>query len=395
MLLALAPLAHALDAAGVAPALEAQFAPTATYLDCPFHQVARTCVLIPRTSSKRSAYADVLAFVRALPGAGSIDRQGAPSSLAFVVSNTSYQLRLDRSRASPGAIAATLSFAFDRQSAFNVACLRTEALFDDARLTSLAPAAYAAMATAIACHGADPVDARSRTPLVMAIDGRNLDAVRALLRGGADPNHITQRGWTPLLFAARDGTPAIVDALLRAGADPSYIAPDGATIGTLEPFNPRLGTASGTLAVSALAPRIPGVLSDAGTRAVATISGPAAGGTPGTSAEGAEAPGAGAPGPAAPDPSTPDPSTPDAAPSGGASRLTVIALELLALVTVASLAVFRFRRHEPGAGWESEPVPMTVPQPDLPAMQVPVPFRRQRSQRRLEPAPGSDEQTVG
>ncbi len=265
------------------------------------------------------------------------------------------------------------------------------------------------MATAIACHGADPVDARSRTPLVMAVDSRNLDAVRALLRGGADPNHITQRGWTPLLFAARDGTPAIVDALLRAGADPSYIAPDGATIGTLEPFNPRLNAPSDTFALSGPAFKIPRALSDAGARIAAPASGAGSGGgVAGTGAREADvhragAPGAGRPGPVAPVPTDPAtrhaapghaaPSHSVAAPLGGTARLPLIALELLALVTVASLAVLRSRRHEPGADWESQPVPLTTPQPDLPAMQVPVPFRRQRSHRRLEPAPGSDEYT--
>ncbi|MEJ2289424.1 MAG: ankyrin repeat domain-containing protein [Deinococcales bacterium] len=386
MLLALAPLAHALDAARVAPALEAQFAPTAAYLDCPFHQTARTCVLLPQASSMRGAYADVLAFVRAVPGLVSIDRQGAPSSLAFVVGDTAYQLRLAGSRARPGVLAATLSFAFDRQSAFNVACLRTEALFDDARLASLSPASYAAMATAIACHGADPVDARGRTPLVMAVDSRNLDAVRALLRGGADPNHITQRGWTPLLFAARNGTSAILDALSRAGADPSYIAPDGATIGTLEPFNPRLATAPGPLAISGLAPRIPVALFAAGTRSVPAVSGSAGGRTAGTSAEGTDTPGTGASGPEAR-----GPSSSVAAPSGGDSRLPVIALEMLALTTVASLALLRFRRRGPGGRRETEPVAWTATQTDLPAMQVPDPLRRQRSRRHLEPAPGADD----
>ena len=378
--LALAPLAHALDAARVAPALEARFAPTDTYLDCPFHQVARTCVLIPRASGIRDAYADALAFVRALPGATSVDPRSAPSSLAFVAGDTAYHLALGPSRARPGAVAATLSYAFDRQSAFNVACLRTEALFDEARLTSLTPSAYAAMATAVACHGADPVDARGRTPLVMAVNSRNLDAVRVLLRGGADPNHITQNGWTPLLFAARNGTPAILDALSRAGADPSYIAPDGATAGTLEPFNRRLSAIPDTFAVPDLATRMPLALTDAGAPSVVAATGPAA--------------------PVPSDPAPSDAARSDAAPShpaapsATAAQLPVLALELLALITVASLAVLRMRRHEPGTPREADPMPLAATQADLPAMPVPSPFRRQRTHRRLEPGPRADERIL-
>lgn len=416
MLLALASLAHALDAARVAPALEARFAPTDTYLDCAFHRAARTCVLIPRASDMRSAYADVLAFARALPGVASIDRQGAPSSLAFVVGDTAYHLTLDRSRARPGAVAATLTYAFDRQSAFNVACLRTEALFDEARLASLSPAAYAAMGTAVACHGADPVDARSRTPLVMAVNSRNLDAVEALLRGGGDPNHITQSGWTPLLFAARNGTPAILDALLRAGADPSYIAPDGTTVGTLEPFNPRLSAASDAFAVSGPGSRIPVALAGVSASVAAPASGVGAAGrvdptraqetgraretgapgagTSGPAASSPTGPVSTAPAPTAPAPATPVSTAPAAAPSGDTARLPMIALELLALGTVASLAVVRVRRHEPATPPEADPVPVTSTPADLPAMPVPSPFRRQRSHRRLEPDPRSDERTL-
>lgn len=405
MLLALAPLAHALDAARVAPALEAQFAPTAAYLDCPFHQAARTCVLIARASGMRSAYADVLAFVRTLSGVASIDRKGSPSSLAFVVGDTAYHVELAPSRSMPGVIAATLTFAFDRQRAFNVACLRTEALFDDARLASLSPAAYTAMTTAIACHGADPIDARGRTPLVMAIDSRNVDAVRALLRGGADPNHITQSGWTPLLFAARNGTPAILDALSRAGADPSYIAGDGTTLGTLEPFNPRLAATPDVLAVSALGSRIPATPSGNGSRSGAAVPGAAvpgavpAGDAPGTSAVGTDlqrsaASGRAGSNRAALGPAGPAPTAAVAAASRSAARLPVFVLELLVLFTVVGLAVLRLRRHESGTHRRADPIPMTATQTDLPAMQVPGPFRRQRSRRRLEPDPRSDEPTL-
>jgi len=376
VLIAFAPLAHALDAAGVAPALEAQFAPTTTYLDCPFHHDARTCVLVPGASSERRAYGQALAFVRALPGVASLDRQRSPASITFVVGDTAYRLDLARSRARPGATAATLTFAFDRRSAFNVACHRTETLFDDARLASLSPAGYAAMATAVACHGADPVDARSRTPLVMAVRRGNLQAVRVLLRGGADPNHITLSGWTPLLFAARDGTPAMVEALLRAGADPSYIAPDGTTVGTLEPFNARLSAVAGPFGASGPAAWVPAQLADPGAR-LATTPG-AVGSRPASRARAGRA--------------NADAAAPGAASTGGASQPALVGVEVLALITVAALAIVRHRlREPPGTRRDADAVLLTVTQADLPAMPVPGPFQRQRAHRRLEPDPRADE----
>jgi hypothetical protein len=67
---------------------------------------------------------------------------------------------------------------------------------------------------------------------------------------------------------------------------------------------------------------------------------------------------------------------------------------LLALVTVATLAIVRVRRHAPGTGHEEEALPATAAQGDLPAMPVPSPFSRQRSNRRLEPAPRADDRAT-
>jgi hypothetical protein len=348
--------------------LEARFPPSAAYLDCPFDGTARTCVLIPQATNLRRAYADVLAFVRTLPNVTSLDGHGAPSSSTFVVDDTAYRLTLGLSRARPGAVAATLSFAFDRQSASTVACLRPEALFDDARLGSMDAATYGTMTTAIACHGADTVDSLGRTPLIMAVLSGNVRAVRALLRGGADPNHITQSGWTPLLYAARAGTRALLDTLLLAGADPSYLAPDGSTVDTLEPFNPHLSVPPGLNATA---------LADSGPIWPAALSWTPAMSVPAPAAAApAKAGGAGAATGARRSP-----------PRGG-SRLPVIVLELLALGTIGALAVLRQRRGPAG------PVAVRLTHTDLPAMPVPGPFRRRRSGRRLESAPRSDDRPL-
>jgi hypothetical protein len=208
----------------------------------------------------------------------------------------------------------------------------------------------------------------------MAVLSGNVRAARALLRGGADPNHITQSGWTPLLFAARAGTRVLLDTLLLAGADPSYLAPDGSTVDTLEPFNPNLSipTGSGAAARAGLGPLLPAALSwTPGLRPPAP---PAAAGAPAN---------AGRTGVAEVALRSPPP------PRGG-SRLPIIVLELLALGTIAALAVLRLRRGPPEPG----PVAVSATQTDLPAMPVPGPFLRHRSGRHLEPAPRSEERPL-
>ena len=387
LLLAVAPTAHALDAARIVPAFESAFPRSVAYLDCPYRHEARTCVLVPGAKDVQQAFTAVAAFVARLDGTGSIDRSAAPSALGFRNGDTAYRIRLAPSRARAGAIAATLTYAFAPAATPHAGCLRRDTLFDYARQPSLDPAGYAAMASAIACHGADPVDARGRTPLVAAVLNRNLDAVLTLLRGGADPNHITLAGWTPLLFAARSGTSAIVDALLQAGADPSYIAPDGATVEALEPFNARLDAPPA--AASEAVPTLPAALATVPT-ASGVAPGTAAPSPPATAAAGSSDAGGAAAGiaVAAVVPTPPRaPATGGAGGNRGAITVPVMPLELLALAVILALAFVRSRR--PGTDATSGSV--TATQTDLPAMQVPGPFQRQRSDRRLDPARPRDD----
>jgi ankyrin repeat protein len=79
--------------------------------------------------------------------------------------------------------------------------------------------------------GADP-NARDHrngwTPLIHAIHKQHVDAVRVLLEHGADPNERTDL-FTPLMMAAADPDASVVTLLLSYGADPHVRGNGGAT----------------------------------------------------------------------------------------------------------------------------------------------------------------------
>lgn len=56
-----------------------------------------------------------------------------------------------------------------------------------------------------------------------------LQALRLLLRKGADANAADEGGWTPLMLAVRGGRLGAVQALLEAGADAAATNAAGAT----------------------------------------------------------------------------------------------------------------------------------------------------------------------
>lgn len=56
------------------------------------------------------------------------------------------------------------------------------------------------------------------TPLVLAVEGGNLEIVNALIAAGADVNHALPEGETVLMTAARTGNVAVLEALLRRDA---------------------------------------------------------------------------------------------------------------------------------------------------------------------------------
>jgi Ankyrin repeats (3 copies) len=64
----------------------------------------------------------------------------------------------------------------------------------------------------------DAKDSEGRTALMLAVVQGHLDAVRDLLRQGADPNAADASGVTPLQAARAANRPEIADVLLQAGA---------------------------------------------------------------------------------------------------------------------------------------------------------------------------------
>lgn len=64
----------------------------------------------------------------------------------------------------------------------------------------------------------DVMDTNSRTLLVTAAFTANTNAIRALLKLGADPNRAMHTGMTALIYAAGEGHDDIVAMLLGAGA---------------------------------------------------------------------------------------------------------------------------------------------------------------------------------
>jgi len=70
-------------------------------------------------------------------------------------------------------------------------------------------------------------------PLHSAVAGRHLDAARALLEHGADPNAVQSEDFTPLMAAAQNGMADMVTLLLSFGADPHRRTRDGRTPGDI------------------------------------------------------------------------------------------------------------------------------------------------------------------
>jgi len=73
--------------------------------------------------------------------------------------------------------------------------------------------------------------ASSVPALVDAARNGDVVRIRALVRGGADPNGVlmSSTNWTPLLHAIHKNQLASVGALLEIGADPNRANPEGMT----------------------------------------------------------------------------------------------------------------------------------------------------------------------
>ena len=101
----------------------------------------------------------------------------------------------------------------------------------DSALTKAVKAGDLQAVRALVKQGAD-VNAKSgdgSTPLLWAVDGGAAEIARALIAAKAKVDVATELGITPLLHAARTGDAAMVDLLLRSGANPSLAHPEGET----------------------------------------------------------------------------------------------------------------------------------------------------------------------
>jgi ankyrin repeat protein len=95
---------------------------------------------------------------------------------------------------------------------------------------SLLMSALAALGAAATVCAATPADTGDgTTPLHWAVYDSNVDAVRGLIRAGADMNVRNDYGATPLTEAAEAGNVEIIGQLLKAGADPESSNDDGQT----------------------------------------------------------------------------------------------------------------------------------------------------------------------
>lgn len=69
------------------------------------------------------------------------------------------------------------------------------------------------------------------TPLLYVLAStRNKDGLRALLRGGADPNRIAPNGFCPLILSARAKDPEFLAVMLAGRGDPNLKNRDGSPV---------------------------------------------------------------------------------------------------------------------------------------------------------------------
>jgi ankyrin repeat protein len=83
----------------------------------------------------------------------------------------------------------------------------------------------------LSVHAPDDPDHHGFTALVWAARMGKANAIRELVRVGADPDRLDSgpNGWTPLLHAVHKNQPGSVRALIAAGADVDRPAPNGLT----------------------------------------------------------------------------------------------------------------------------------------------------------------------
>ena len=74
---------------------------------------------------------------------------------------------------------------------------------------------------------ADAVHSAGKTALMLAAREGNVEAVKRLLKNGADVNIANKNGGTPIMYATLGGNLNIVKILIELGADPNAAAKNG------------------------------------------------------------------------------------------------------------------------------------------------------------------------
>jgi uncharacterized protein len=86
----------------------------------------------------------------------------------------------------------------------------------------------------------DEIELEGATPLALAAEVNNLDAIKALVEGGADPNIPTAKGTTPLILSAGAGTDVqrarSVDERAIAVETAKYLVAHGADVNAVGQF---------------------------------------------------------------------------------------------------------------------------------------------------------------
>jgi ankyrin repeat protein len=113
-----------------------------------------------------------------------------------------------------------------------LAALTLTAGLNETRLTEALKAGDRQAVKDLLKQGADvnAADPDGTTPLEWAVRSDDAETVEMLLRAGANPRAANRYGVTPLSLAAANGKAAILEMLLKAGADPAAAAPGGGTV---------------------------------------------------------------------------------------------------------------------------------------------------------------------
>jgi ankyrin repeat protein len=180
------------------------------------------------------------------PKAARLNRDTSAIIEAVAVGDPSIvRLLLDHGADLSSSVSVALAFALksECQECFELLVKRADRnALSRALLTACPPVADSRFIKTLLGHGADATirDGLGRTVLLRtaASDALPVDAIAALVEGGADVNAKSPRGDSPLAFARQRGATPVVDALLKAGAE-DEAAPPAAAVPVMDaPLRP-------------------------------------------------------------------------------------------------------------------------------------------------------------